>query len=267
VTTSLAEYVVAANADVRDLDVLFVGEPDSMTRSEQRASGARHHRNGGRDRQCGLSRDRPLRVRSLPILHREGARISLLVIRILGSVSVPEASARNRLSSSGAVAELVTAVPGEEPEFGLRAPSSPERRLAAPKETVARGLGFLGRLCGFLLYRRGALHSFGSTLGSGARLPSRLSVASPSPDGFFLDFDATGFVTRFFGLRARATAFFNRSPRSCAAAFLNLPAPLFELPLPSRQLAFALLRRRHEFLLSESPEQGPTGLIQGRVSA
>jgi CO/xanthine dehydrogenase Mo-binding subunit len=30
-TTSLAEYVVATNADVRDLDVLFVGEPDSMT--------------------------------------------------------------------------------------------------------------------------------------------------------------------------------------------------------------------------------------------
>ena len=30
-TTSLAEYVVAVNADVRDLDVLFVGEPDSMT--------------------------------------------------------------------------------------------------------------------------------------------------------------------------------------------------------------------------------------------
>jgi xanthine dehydrogenase YagR molybdenum-binding subunit len=31
VTTSLAEYVVATNADVRDVDVLFVGEPDSMT--------------------------------------------------------------------------------------------------------------------------------------------------------------------------------------------------------------------------------------------
>lgn len=30
VTTSLAEYVVAANADVRDVDVLFVGQPDSM---------------------------------------------------------------------------------------------------------------------------------------------------------------------------------------------------------------------------------------------
>jgi len=31
VTTSLADYVVAANADVRDIDVLFVGQPDSMT--------------------------------------------------------------------------------------------------------------------------------------------------------------------------------------------------------------------------------------------
>jgi xanthine dehydrogenase YagR molybdenum-binding subunit len=30
-TTSLAEYVVATNADVRDVDVLFVGDPDSMT--------------------------------------------------------------------------------------------------------------------------------------------------------------------------------------------------------------------------------------------
>ena len=31
VTTSLADYVVAANADVRDIEVLFVGQPDSMT--------------------------------------------------------------------------------------------------------------------------------------------------------------------------------------------------------------------------------------------
>jgi xanthine dehydrogenase YagR molybdenum-binding subunit len=31
VTTSLADYVVAANADVRDVDVVFVGEPDPMT--------------------------------------------------------------------------------------------------------------------------------------------------------------------------------------------------------------------------------------------
>jgi len=30
-TTSLADYVVAANADVRDVDVLFVRQPDSMT--------------------------------------------------------------------------------------------------------------------------------------------------------------------------------------------------------------------------------------------
>ncbi|MEA3108796.1 MAG: xanthine dehydrogenase YagR molybdenum-binding subunit [Gammaproteobacteria bacterium] len=31
VTTSLAEYVVAVNADVRDVDVRFVGQPDAMT--------------------------------------------------------------------------------------------------------------------------------------------------------------------------------------------------------------------------------------------
>jgi len=31
VTMSLADYVVAANADVRDVDVLFVGQPDPMT--------------------------------------------------------------------------------------------------------------------------------------------------------------------------------------------------------------------------------------------
>jgi CO/xanthine dehydrogenase Mo-binding subunit len=30
-TTSLAEYVIPVNADVRDVDVLFVGDPDSMT--------------------------------------------------------------------------------------------------------------------------------------------------------------------------------------------------------------------------------------------
>jgi xanthine dehydrogenase YagR molybdenum-binding subunit len=30
-TTSLAEYVVATNADVRDVEVLFVGQPDPMT--------------------------------------------------------------------------------------------------------------------------------------------------------------------------------------------------------------------------------------------
>jgi xanthine dehydrogenase YagR molybdenum-binding subunit len=29
--TSLAEYVVPVNADVRDVDVLFVGQPDAMT--------------------------------------------------------------------------------------------------------------------------------------------------------------------------------------------------------------------------------------------
>ena len=31
VNTSLADYVVAVNADVQNVDVLFVGQPDSMT--------------------------------------------------------------------------------------------------------------------------------------------------------------------------------------------------------------------------------------------
>jgi len=31
VTTSLAEYIIPVNADVRDVDVLFLGQPDSMT--------------------------------------------------------------------------------------------------------------------------------------------------------------------------------------------------------------------------------------------
>ena len=74
VTTSLAEYVVAVNADVRDVDVLFVGQPDSMTPLGTKGDrGARHHRNGGCDRECGLSRDGhadPL----VADLDREGAR-------------------------------------------------------------------------------------------------------------------------------------------------------------------------------------------------
>jgi CO/xanthine dehydrogenase Mo-binding subunit len=66
-TTSLAEYVLAVNADVRDVDVLFVGEPDSMTPLGTKGVGelaitgmvaaianAVHHATG-------------LRVRSLPI--------------------------------------------------------------------------------------------------------------------------------------------------------------------------------------------------------
>src|SRR5262245_3998327 len=39
VTASLADYVVAANADVRDVDVLFVGQPDPMTPLETKGIG------------------------------------------------------------------------------------------------------------------------------------------------------------------------------------------------------------------------------------
>ncbi len=58
VTTSLVEYVVPVNADVRDVHVMFVGEHDAMTPlGTKRGRRARHHRNGGRDRQSGLSRE------------------------------------------------------------------------------------------------------------------------------------------------------------------------------------------------------------------
>jgi hypothetical protein len=56
VTTSLAEYVVAVNADVRDVDLLFRTTRDDPTRNQERR-GTRNHRNGGRNRQCGLSSD------------------------------------------------------------------------------------------------------------------------------------------------------------------------------------------------------------------
>ena len=57
-TTSLAEYVIPVNADVRDVDVLFVGQPRFHDPSWHKGCrGTRHHRNGGCDRQCGLSRD------------------------------------------------------------------------------------------------------------------------------------------------------------------------------------------------------------------
>ena len=48
---NFAEYCVPVNADVHDIEVIFVDEPDTIINT-------RHHRNGGRDRQRGLSRDR-----------------------------------------------------------------------------------------------------------------------------------------------------------------------------------------------------------------
>ena len=44
VTTLLAEYVVAVNANVREVDVLFVGQPDAMNQGYR---GARDHGDGG----------------------------------------------------------------------------------------------------------------------------------------------------------------------------------------------------------------------------
>jgi len=76
-TTSLAEYVVAANADVRDVDVLFVGEPDSMTPLGTKGLGelaitgmaaaianAVHHATGTRIRSLPISIEKVLEHKS-----------------------------------------------------------------------------------------------------------------------------------------------------------------------------------------------------------
>jgi hypothetical protein len=58
VTTSLAEYAVPVNADVRDVDVMFVGEHDAMTPlGTKGGSASSPSPEWGRDRQSGLSRD------------------------------------------------------------------------------------------------------------------------------------------------------------------------------------------------------------------
>jgi xanthine dehydrogenase YagR molybdenum-binding subunit len=75
VTTSLAEYVVAVNADVRDVDVLFVGEPDSMTPLGTKGIGERaitgmaaaianavYHATGTRFRSLPISIEKMLRL-------------------------------------------------------------------------------------------------------------------------------------------------------------------------------------------------------------
>ena len=65
---NIAEYHVPVNADVHDIKVIFVDEPDDARQSDghQRRRRDRHRRRRGGDRQRGLSRDRK-RVRDLPI--------------------------------------------------------------------------------------------------------------------------------------------------------------------------------------------------------
>jgi len=77
VTTSLAEYVVAVNADVRDVDVLFVGGPDPMTPLGTKGVGelaitgmaaaianAVYHATGARIRSLPISIEKMLRSES-----------------------------------------------------------------------------------------------------------------------------------------------------------------------------------------------------------
>ena len=63
---NIAEYHVPVNADVHDIKVIFVDEPDDDHQSarHQGAGRDRHRRRCGGDRQRGLSRDRQARARS-----------------------------------------------------------------------------------------------------------------------------------------------------------------------------------------------------------
>ena len=62
---NIAEYHVPVNADVHDIKVIFVDEPDEhQSARHQGGRRDRHRRRRGGDRQRGLSRDRQARARS-----------------------------------------------------------------------------------------------------------------------------------------------------------------------------------------------------------
>ena len=80
VTTSLADYVVAANADVRDIEVLFVGQPDSMTPLGTKGIGE-------------LAITGMAAAIANAVYHATGARVRSLPIsieKVLGHESAPE---------------------------------------------------------------------------------------------------------------------------------------------------------------------------------
>ena len=62
---NIAEYHVPVNADVHDIKVIFVDEPDDIVNplGHQGRGRDRHRRRRGGDRQRGLSRDRQARAR------------------------------------------------------------------------------------------------------------------------------------------------------------------------------------------------------------
>ena len=87
VTTSLADYVVAANADVRDIEVLFVGQPDSMTPLGTKGVGelaivgmaaaianAVYHATGARVRSLPISIEQVARTRVRELAHQFATR-------------------------------------------------------------------------------------------------------------------------------------------------------------------------------------------------
>ena len=65
INANIAEYLVPVNADVHDIKVIFVDEPDdSNPLGVKGAWRDRHRRRCGGDRQRGLPRDRKARARA-----------------------------------------------------------------------------------------------------------------------------------------------------------------------------------------------------------
>ncbi len=69
VNNNLADYLIATNADIPDIEVISVGIPGPARLGARRQGGrrTRHRRRRAGDRQCRLPRNRPKRVRDLPI--------------------------------------------------------------------------------------------------------------------------------------------------------------------------------------------------------
>ena len=63
---NFAEYHVPVNADVHDIEVIFVDEREDYLNplGHQRRRRDRHRRHSGGDRKCGISRDRGASARS-----------------------------------------------------------------------------------------------------------------------------------------------------------------------------------------------------------
>ena len=89
---NIAEYHVPVNADIHDIKVIFVDEPDdSQSARHQGARRDRHRRRCGGDRQRGLSRDRQsacatCRSRSTKLRRHDGSGLAAPICQPLANL-------------------------------------------------------------------------------------------------------------------------------------------------------------------------------------